>query len=55
MSGSSQQRLQMLEQGRDDQLEAIASGTLEQQTPQFLDTPRLGWKHISNVLGQQPG
>ena len=54
LAGARQQRLQVLEQRRDDQLEAVASAAIEQAASQLLDTPCLGGQYIGDVLGQQP-
>ena len=53
--GARQQRLQVLEQRRHHQLEAVAARQVEQRAAQLLDAPRLRGQHIGNVLGQQPG
>ena len=53
--GARQQRLEVLEQRRHHQLEAVAARHVEQVAAQFLDAPRLGRQHIADVLGQEPG
>ncbi len=50
-----EQRLDMFEQWRHDQLETVAARRIEQPAAEFLDTPRLGRQDIGNMLGQQPG
>ncbi len=55
VAGARQQRLQVLDQRRHDQLEAVAAGEVEQRTAQILDPPGLRRQHIGDVLGQQPG
>ena len=55
MARASEQRIQMFEQRRHDQLEAVAARTVEQAAPQFLDAARLRRQDIGNVLRQQPG
>ena len=52
--GARQQRLQILEQRRHHQLEAVAARQVEQRAPQLFDAPRLRGQHVGNVLGQQP-
>jgi hypothetical protein len=52
--GAGQQRVEVLEQRRDHQLEAPRREQVEQRAPQRLDFRRLGRKDIFDVLGQQP-
>ena len=54
MTGSGQQRLEVLEQRRDHQLVAAAARAVDQAAPQLLDVSSLRGKHIRDVLGQQP-
>ena len=52
--GAREQRLQVLQQRRHHQFEAVAARPVEQVAPQFLDAPRLRRQDIGDVLGQQP-
>ena len=50
-----QQRLQMLQQRRDDQFIPIAAGCVQQASAKLFDVARLGWQDIGNVIRQDPG
>ena len=53
-AGAGQQRLDMLQQRRHHQFEAVGAGHIEQIATQFFDAPGLRRQNIGNVLGQQP-
>ena len=55
LSRAGQQRLQVLEQRRHDQLIAIAAGRIEQHAPELLDVPRFRGQDIGNLVRQLPG
>ena len=54
-AGAGEQRFQVLEQRRHDQLVAIAAGGVEQFASKFFDVAGLGRQHIGNVIRQDPG
>jgi len=55
LASSGQQRLQMFEQRRHDQLVAIATGSVKQLAAEFFDVACLGGQHIGNVIRENPG
>ena len=54
VAGARQQRIEVLEQRRHHQLEAVAACAVDQRASEFLDATRLARQHIGNLLGQQP-
>jgi hypothetical protein len=55
LPGARQQRLEVLDQRRDHQLEAVAASGIQQGVPKRLDASSLSGQYIGNLLGQQPG
>jgi hypothetical protein len=55
MTRAGQQRLDVLEHRRNDELEAEPGRRIEQSAPQELDVAGPGRKDIGDVLRQQPG
>ena len=55
LAGTGQQGLQMLEQRRHDQLVTVATGRVEQVSPELFDMARLGRQDIGNMIRQDPG
>ena len=55
VAGAAEERLEVLDERRDDELEAGRLGRVEQTAPQALDAPRHGGQDIGDVLRQQPG
>jgi hypothetical protein len=54
LTGTGEQRLQMLQQGRHDQLVAIATRHVQQVPTKFFDVPCFGRQDIGNVIRQDP-
>ena len=52
---ATQQRFDMLDQGRYHQLIAIAARAVKQFAPKIFDQTRLGRQNIGNMIGQYPG
>src|SRR6185312_3196670 len=55
LASAGEQRLQVLEQRRHDQLVAIAARRVEQTPAQFFDVSGLGRQNIGDVIRQNPG
>ena len=55
LTGPGEQRFQMLQQRRHDQLVAVASGCVQQTPAEFFDVARLGGQDIGNVIREDPG
>ena len=53
-AGAGQQRLQVLQQRRHDQLVTVAAGGVQEQAAQFFDVTRLGGQDIGNLIRQLP-
>ncbi|MOA09135.1 hypothetical protein D3C78_1289440 [compost metagenome] len=53
-AGTRQQGLQVLQEGRHDQLIPIATRRIEQSSTQFFDVPCLGGQYIGDVIRQDP-
>jgi hypothetical protein len=53
-TGAGQQRFEVLEQRRHDQLETVSQRGIQQASPQLFDAAGLGRQDIGDVLGQQP-
>jgi hypothetical protein len=51
-TGAAQERLEMLDQRRHDQLKAVLTRQIQQLTAHFLKAASLCWKDVSEVLGQ---
>ena len=54
MAGAGKQRLEVLQQWRDHELEAVAARHVEQPAAQFFDVSGLRRQDIGDVLWQQP-
>jgi hypothetical protein len=50
-----EQGIEVFEQRRDHQLEAVRTSDVEQRSAQDLDSSGFDWQNIGNVLGQEPG
>ena len=55
VTGAREQRLDVLEQRRDDELETVAAGRVEQAAPQHFHVARPVGQDIGDVLRQEPG
>ena len=55
VAGAGQQRFDVLEQRRNDQLEAGSGSGVEKAAAQDFDVPRLGRQDVGDVLRQEPG
>ncbi|MCY1536780.1 hypothetical protein D9M68_722500 [compost metagenome] len=53
-AGTGQQRIDVFDQGRRDQFEAVRAVQIEKFAAQFLDAPGLCRKYVGKALGQQP-
>ena len=54
-TGTGEQRVEVLDQGRDHQLVAIGTGGIEQFATEFFDAPGLRGQYIGDVIRQEPG
>jgi hypothetical protein len=54
LTSSRQQRVEVFKQRGHDKLETIAARHVQQAPAKFFDVPCLRWKHIGDVLRQQP-
>ena len=55
LAGAREQRLEVFDHGRHDQLVTITTGGIEQGSSEFFDVARLRGQHIGNVIRQDPG
>ncbi len=53
-TGARQQRLEVLEQRRHHELEAVAAGAVQKAPPQLLDASGVGGQDVGDMLGQEP-
>ena len=53
-AGSRQERVEVLDQRRNDQFVTVAAIEVEQRAPQFLHAPGLERQHVGDVFGKEP-